>query len=165
MKQKGSWSCSGSLKTGRRQPRQKKDNKLRSRRKRVSPLHVQYDFRTKLPEESWQSNIVSVVATLVLEAGEIAFYPWMLSNFNFLFSLKHGWRWPRDRKGIVLKNLKVMTMLVMRRIVLLENGYRKACLEVSRSIPHIIILYFMNIVVILFKFALESESTKAGYNR
>ena len=43
----------------------------RSGRKRVvSPLLVQYDFRTKLPEESWQPNIVSAVATLVFKAVE-----------------------------------------------------------------------------------------------
>ena len=100
----------------------KKDSKLRSRRKRVSSLLVQYDFWTKLPEESWQSNIASVFATLVFEAVEIICYPWMLSNFNFLFSfLVHSWEWPRDRKGIGLKNL-AMTMLVMGRIVLMANG-------------------------------------------
>ena len=100
----------------------KKDSKLRSGRKRVSFLLVQYDFWTKLLEESWQSNIASVVATLVFKAVEIIFYPWMLSNFYFLLSfLVHSWKWPRDRKGIGLKNL-AMTMLVMRRIVLMANG-------------------------------------------
>lgn len=35
-------------------------------------------------------------------------------------------------------------------------GSKKAFLEVSRSRPHIIILYFSNIVAILFIFLLES---------
>ena len=42
---------------------------------------------------------------------------------------------------------------------------KKAFLEVSRSRPHVIILYLRNIVVILFIFLLENQSTKDGYNR
>ena len=83
-----------------------KDNKLRLRRKRVSPLLVQYDFWAKLPEESWQPNIASVVAALVFEAFEITCNPWILCNFPFSF-LVHGWKWPRKRKGIGLKNLAI----------------------------------------------------------
>ena len=86
----------------------KKHNKLRLRRKRVSPLLVQYDFWTKLPEESWQSNIASVVAALLFEAVEITCNPWILCTFNFLFSfLVHGWKWPRKRQGIGLKKLAI----------------------------------------------------------
>ena len=101
----------------------KKDSKLPSGRKRVSFLLVQYDFWTKLLEESWQSNTASVFATLVFKAVEIICYPWMLSNFYFLLSflVQYSWKWPRDRKGIGLKNL-AMTRLVMRRIALMANG-------------------------------------------
>ena len=106
----------------------KKDSKLRSGRKRVSLLLVQYDFWTKLPEESWQSHIAWVVATLVFKAVEIICYPWTLSNFNFLLSfLVHSWKWPRDRKRIGLKNL-AMTMLVMGRTVLMANGLYESLL-------------------------------------
>ena len=44
-------------------------------------------------------------------------------------------------------------------------GSKKVFLEVSKSRPHIIILYFSNIVAILFIFLLESQSTKAGDDR
>ena len=66
-----------------------KDNTLRSKRYSWSPLLVQYDFWNKLSEESWQSNIASVVATLVFEAVEITCILLPLNvdcNFNFLFS-------------------------------------------------------------------------------
>ena len=44
-------------------------------------------------------------------------------------------------------------------------GSKKALLKVSRSRPHIIILYFRIIVVMLIIFLLESHSTKDGFNR
>ena len=50
---------------------------------------MHYDFWKKLAEESWQSNIASVVATLVFEAVEITCILLPLNvdcNFNFLFS-------------------------------------------------------------------------------
>ena len=41
-------------------------------------------------------------------------------------------------------------------------GSKKAFLEVSKSRPHIIILYFRNVVVMLFIFILESRSTRTA---
>ena len=102
-----------------------KDNKLRSKRYSWSPLLVQYDFWKKLSEESWQSNIASVVATLVFEAVEITciFLPLNVDcNFNFLFSFFSAQvRVTHGQERIGLKNLAT-TMLVITRILLMANG-------------------------------------------
>ena len=120
-----SCSCSRSLKTRIRQPRQRRTTRYAQRGivevLCLCSMPFEINYLKNHGSQIFHQLLLDLFSKLLRSL--LFSNPWMLTVISMFSSafLVHGWEWPRDRKGTGLKNLAT-TMLVMKRIVLMANG-------------------------------------------